>query len=114
MVFSCSWKASFTSTDTLAKKFIHNYVWYFFVKATLKKECDMLHFQTALNLATQLIAFLKVKSLLQINLYGWERCILVFAKANLNGMKLTRYFYTVANTLIDNVYVIYRGYDIIM
>lgn len=74
----------------------------------------MLNFQIALNLATQLIAFLKVNSLLQINLYSWERCNSVFVKANLNGIKLTEYFYTLANTLIDNIYMTYRKFDIII
>lgn len=74
----------------------------------------MLHSQTTINLAKQLITFLKVNSLLQINLYGWGICTPfvnsgVNLNANHNGIQLTGYFYyTLANTLTDGSYVTYR------
>lgn len=111
-------KASLTySSDRLtpANKFIHKYVWYFFVKGTLnvKKPAHMFKFQTPINLAKQLITILKLNSLLQINMYVWERCTSLFLKANLNGIKLIRHFHcSLANTLIDNIHVTSRRLNI--
>lgn len=71
-----------------ANKSIHKYVWYFLAKGKKdQKTACVFNFQTTINLAKQLINFLKVYSLLQINLYGWGRCT-PFLKGDLIYMQI--------------------------